>query len=134
MVAPLASLPYWLVHAVFQGLSLALYLGVIATILRTARQRVAAIASSWLPVGAAYPAVFINLGHGQNGFLTAGIFGAALVVFTAFKPELIESQKGLAFVDVVKVDIDKVLALWRSHDHMIVPDLSEKRIVRHLVL
>jgi hypothetical protein len=33
----------------------------------------------WLPVAAAFPAAFINLGHGQNGFLTAGLLGAALV-------------------------------------------------------
>ncbi len=80
MVAPLASLPYWLALAVFQGTSLAFYLGIIAAILRTARQQEGAIASSWLPIAAAYPAVFINLGHGQNGFLTAGILGAALAM------------------------------------------------------
>ena len=38
-----------------------------------------AIARLWLPVAAAFPAVFINLGHGQNGFLTAGLLAAALV-------------------------------------------------------
>ena len=30
-----------------------------------------------------FPAVFINLGHGQNGFLTAGLFGAALLALPA---------------------------------------------------
>jgi hypothetical protein len=33
-------------------------------------------------VALAFPAVFINLGHGQNGFLTAGLFGAALLALT----------------------------------------------------
>jgi hypothetical protein len=28
----------------------------------------------------AYPAVFVNLGHGQNGFLTAALLGGALIV------------------------------------------------------
>src|SRR5215831_12874179 len=73
VVAPLASLPYWLALLLFQGVTLGLYLGVIATILRTPRQQSGGVASSWLPIAAAYPAVFINLGHGQNGFLTAGL-------------------------------------------------------------
>ena len=34
----------------------------------------------WLLLAAAYPAVFINLGHGHNGFLTAALIGAALVL------------------------------------------------------
>src|SRR5258705_13552814 len=31
-----------------------------------------------LLIAAAFPAVFINAGHGQNGFLTAALLGAAL--------------------------------------------------------
>jgi hypothetical protein len=34
----------------------------------------------WLLLALAYPAVFINLGHGHNGFLTAALFGGALVL------------------------------------------------------
>jgi len=34
----------------------------------------------WLLLALAYPAVFINLGHGHNGFLTAALMGGALVV------------------------------------------------------
>src|SRR6202023_3344335 len=52
---------------------------VIAMILRRARQAHGAIADTWLPVAAAFPAIFVNLGHGQNGFLTAGLLGAALL-------------------------------------------------------
>ena len=33
----------------------------------------------WLLLALAFPAVFVNLGHGHNGFLTAAIVGAALV-------------------------------------------------------
>jgi alpha-1,2-mannosyltransferase len=32
----------------------------------------------WLVLALAFPAVFINLGHGHNGFLTAALIGAAL--------------------------------------------------------
>ena len=34
----------------------------------------------WLLLAAAYPAVFINLGHGHNGFLTAALVGGALIL------------------------------------------------------
>jgi alpha-1,2-mannosyltransferase len=33
----------------------------------------------WLVLALAFPAVFVNLGHGHNGFLTAALIGAALV-------------------------------------------------------
>ena len=80
IATPLALLPYPLALATWQGGTCALYLAVIAAILRRPRQDGGAIARLWLPVAAAFPAVFINLGHGQNGFLTAGLLGAALVV------------------------------------------------------
>jgi alpha-1,2-mannosyltransferase len=35
-------------------------------------------ASVWLLLALAFPAVFVNLGHGHNGFLTAALFGFAL--------------------------------------------------------
>jgi alpha-1,2-mannosyltransferase len=79
IAAPLALMPYPLALVTWQGGSLALYLAVIAAILRRPRQDRGAVAQLWLPVAAAFPAVFINLGHGQNGFLTAGLLGAALV-------------------------------------------------------
>ena len=79
IAAPLAALPYPLALGLFQAASFGLYLLVIAAILAPARRRDPAFARNWLPVAAAFPAVFINLGHGQNGFLTAGLLGAALV-------------------------------------------------------
>lgn len=33
----------------------------------------------WLLLALAFPAVFINLGHGHNGFLTAALLGGALI-------------------------------------------------------
>jgi hypothetical protein len=79
IAAALALLPYPFALAMFQAAGLGLYLLVIAAILAPARRRDPVIARNWLPVAAAFPAVFINLGHGQNGFLTAGLLGAALV-------------------------------------------------------
>jgi alpha-1,2-mannosyltransferase len=79
VAAPLALMPYPLALAAWQGGTFAVYLAVIAAILRRPRRDGGTIADIWLPVAAAFPAVFINLGHGQNGFLTAGLFGAALV-------------------------------------------------------
>jgi alpha-1,2-mannosyltransferase len=79
IAAPLALFPYPLALALFQSTSLAFYLWVIAAILSPARRRDPVIARHWLLISAAFPAVFVNLGHGQNGFLTAGLLGAALV-------------------------------------------------------
>ncbi len=78
-VAPLALMPYSLALAVWQGATFALYLAVIAAILRRIRRDDDRVARLWLSVAVAFPAAFINLGHGQNGFLTAGLFGAALL-------------------------------------------------------
>ncbi len=79
VATPLAMMPYPLALAVWQCSSFALYLFAIGAILRVARRDSETIAQVWLPAAAAFPAVFINLGHGQNGFLTAGLLGTALV-------------------------------------------------------
>jgi hypothetical protein len=72
-------MPYPLALAVWQISTFALYLSVIGVIVRRMRQRGMVIGPIWLPIAAGFPAVFVNLGHGQNGFLTAGLFGAALL-------------------------------------------------------
>jgi alpha-1,2-mannosyltransferase len=79
IVTPFALLPYPLALLAWQGATFALYLGVIAAILRRLRRDDPLVARLWLPAAIALPAAFINLGHGQNGFLTAGLLGAALV-------------------------------------------------------
>src|SRR3569623_115948 len=82
VAAPLAWLPYPAALAVWQFSSLALYLAVIGAILRGVRID-PAVRRNWLLVAIAFPAVFINLGHGQNGFLSAALFGAALLALPA---------------------------------------------------
>jgi hypothetical protein len=79
VATPLALMPYPLALAVWQISTFALYLSVIGVIVRRMRQRGIVFGPIWLPVAAGFPGVFINLGHGQNGFLTAGLFGAALL-------------------------------------------------------
>ncbi len=79
VAAPLALLPYPLALAVWQGSTLVLYLLVIAMIGRPLRRAGIAIGPTWLFAAAAFPAVFINLTHGQNGLLSAALFGGALV-------------------------------------------------------
>jgi hypothetical protein len=79
VAAPLAILPYPFALAAWQISTFVLYLGVIGAIVRRMRGRGIAIGPIWLLIAAGFPAVFINLGHGQNGFLSAGLFGAALL-------------------------------------------------------
>lgn len=78
IAALLALLPYALALLVWQGATLGLYLVAIRTVLRRsapllARDRL------WPLAALAFPSVFINLGHGHNGFLTAALMAAALV-------------------------------------------------------
>lgn len=64
-----ASLPYLVALFLWQGLSLAAFLGTVHAIVPRREALLAA---------AAFPAVFVNLGHGQNGFLTAALLGGGL--------------------------------------------------------
>jgi hypothetical protein len=64
-----AALPYAWGLALWLAASCAAYLAVIRAILPRAET---------LMVAAAFPAVFVNAGHGQNGFLTAALLGGAL--------------------------------------------------------
>jgi hypothetical protein len=93
IAALLASLPYLPALAIWQGVTLALYLLTIRAIIARppARPRESADARNtsgdgrattfqWLLLALAFPAVFINIGHGHNGFLTASLFGGALLL------------------------------------------------------
>jgi Glycosyltransferase family 87 len=73
----LAWMPYALALALWQGVTLALYLWAMHGIL--CKESSLAKDPLWLIVALAFPAVFINLGHGNNGFLTAALIGGALV-------------------------------------------------------
>jgi alpha-1,2-mannosyltransferase len=64
-----ASLPYALGLALWLAASFAVYLTAIRAILPRPET---------LLIAAAFPAVFVNIGHGQNGFLTAALLGSAL--------------------------------------------------------
>ena len=64
----LACLPYLVAYAVSQIVTLALFIGVIRCVLREKDW-------TWIPPVLAFPAVFWNLGLGQNAFLTAALFG-----------------------------------------------------------
>ncbi len=76
IVTPLAKLPYMAALALWQGASFLLYL---AAMLRLWRTEASHLNRQLVLVAAiAFGAVFINLTHGQNGFLTAALFAFAL--------------------------------------------------------
>jgi alpha-1,2-mannosyltransferase len=115
LAALLALMPYWLALALWQGVTLVLYVLAVRAVLlippplagegglRSWPDAGAAIVPDittppvsalraeppspfsgglerlWLLLALAFPAVFINLGHGHNGFLTAALFAAGLV-------------------------------------------------------
>src|ERR1035437_4679070 len=64
-----AAVPYAWGLAIWLAASLAAYLAAMRAILPRRET---------LQIAAAFPAVFVNLGHGQNGFLTAALLGGAL--------------------------------------------------------
>jgi hypothetical protein len=78
VAALLAMMPYWLALLVWQGVTIVLYAISIRAILSSSPFQEEA-KKDWLLIALAFPAVFINLGQAHNGFLTAALFGAALV-------------------------------------------------------
>jgi len=69
IAALVAVLPYAWGLAVWLAASLAAYLAVMRAILPRPETLLIAIA---------FPAIFVNIGHGQNGFFTAALLGGAL--------------------------------------------------------
>ncbi|MFN3657486.1 MAG: glycosyltransferase family 87 protein [Pseudolabrys sp.] len=115
LAALLATMPYLLALAVWQGATLGLYVLAMRAILLVppplageggqrswpggGASRITDVTSpdsalraeppspfrggiknEWLLLALAFPAVFINLGHGHNGFLTAALFATGLVM------------------------------------------------------
>src|ERR1700743_3441409 len=79
----LAWMPYGLALAVWQVVTLGPYLLSIGAILKTYSPEKGEAWHSdslWLLLALAFPAVLINIGHGQNGFLTAALLGGALLI------------------------------------------------------
>ena len=72
----LAGVPYVPALILWQAAGVALYLAAMGLLLRNE----GAHGSAWLLFALAFPAVFVNLTHGQNGFLTAALFAGALAV------------------------------------------------------
>jgi hypothetical protein len=70
VAAALATLPYAWALFVWMALTIPPYLVAMRAICPRPETLLAA---------AAFPAVFVNLGHGQNGFLSAALLGGALV-------------------------------------------------------
>jgi alpha-1,2-mannosyltransferase len=80
IAAALALMPYGLALAIWQVATLCLYLLVIRAILSPAPRPAESGDYLWLLLALAFPAVLINVGHGQNGFLTAALLGAGLIL------------------------------------------------------
>ncbi len=76
LAAALATLPYALALFAWMALTIPLYLASIRAICAAPTFPL----RDTLLVAAAFPAVFVNLGHGQNGFLTTALLGGALVL------------------------------------------------------
>ncbi|HEY1474686.1 MAG TPA: glycosyltransferase family 87 protein [Pseudolabrys sp.] len=77
----LATMPYWLSLVVWQGVTLGLcLLAIRAIVFSSPSPAGGGIENLWLLLALAFPAVFINLGQAHNGFLTAALAGAALVM------------------------------------------------------
>ncbi|HYA80379.1 MAG TPA: glycosyltransferase family 87 protein [Methylocystis sp.] len=77
----LAPLPYHAALALWEGTTLAAYLAMMIWLARAQRLDVGATLLGAL----AFPAVMLNLGNGQNGFLTATLLGAGFLA-TERKP------------------------------------------------
>ena len=75
----LAFLPYLASLLIWQTSSFAFYLFSTARILSPLTR------PEWLAV-LAFPAIFINLTHGHNGFLTAGLLGSGLYLLSQNRP------------------------------------------------
>ena len=71
LASALAALPYAAALAVWQGATLPLYLTTIRAIIPR---------KGALLIAAAFPAVFVNLTHGHNGFLSVALLGGGLVM------------------------------------------------------
>jgi alpha-1,2-mannosyltransferase len=74
LVYPLALLPYLWSLALWLALGVGLYLAVLWRIMPRPL-------TLW--AGLAFPAVFVTVSHGQNGLLSAGLLGSALLLLPA---------------------------------------------------
>jgi hypothetical protein len=85
VAALLALMPYALSLAAWQAATLMLYLLMLRAIVSPSpypppQAGEGKKGALWLLLAIAFPAVFVNIGHGHNGFLTAALIGTALLV------------------------------------------------------
>lgn len=76
----LSNLPYLPALLLWQALSLATYLIAMRALLRNGPAPELAHDPLWLLAALAFPAVFVNLTHGQNGFLSAALLAGGLAL------------------------------------------------------
>jgi alpha-1,2-mannosyltransferase len=76
----LAQLPYIPALILWQGASLLFYLGSMGMLLRRSVMPALGQDRRWLILTLGFTAVFVNLIHGQNGFLTTALFVSGLAV------------------------------------------------------
>ncbi|WP_210208535.1 glycosyltransferase family 87 protein [Rhodoplanes roseus] len=85
----LATLPYPVALGLWLAVTVGLYVWAMRAILRGADggttgqgawRPTSTLDPMWLLLVLAFPGVFVTLGHGQNGFLTAALFGGALAI------------------------------------------------------
>lgn len=92
LAAVLATLPYLGALALWLAATLALYLAAMRLLLQNSAAPQLAQGSSWWLLSLGFTAVMVNLLHGQNGFLTAGLMALGLALLER-KPIL----SGIAF-------------------------------------
>jgi hypothetical protein len=78
--AALASLPYIPALIVWLGATFLAYLVALRALLHASPAPELGRDRLWLLLAVAFPAVFVNLTHGQNGFITAAIIAGGLVL------------------------------------------------------
>ncbi len=77
VAAPLAYLPYPAALALWQVSTLALYLWALATLIRKSAMPQWVQDWRWASLALGFSAIFVNLTHGHNGFLTTALFAGA---------------------------------------------------------
>src|ERR1700722_5521604 len=78
VAAPLALLPYQAALIVWQLSTLILYLWALKALIGKSAVPGWAEGQAWLPLALGFTAVFVNLTHGHNGFLTVALFAGGL--------------------------------------------------------
>ncbi len=80
VAAPLALRPYLGALALYQLATIALYLFALWMLLRAGPAPAIAEDTRWIVLALAFPAAFVNLTHGNNGFLTAALLTSGLAL------------------------------------------------------